>query len=283
MKTILITGINGFLGSNLAKTLSSEYKIIGLEYNLENLFRVEASNFKIYSVKNGISDSIFNEHRIDTIIHTATQYGRHSEGVYSVAKTNLLFPIELVEKAIKSHVINFINADTVLDRFLNSYTLTKCQFREWLFLMQNEIKTINLRLEHFYGPGSNDTNFISKMIRKLGNNEAEIELTKGDQKRDFIYIDDVISAFHFVLQKSPHFLNNFIDLHVETNQPISIKELLVSIKKMTKSNSILNFGAVPNKNEINRASLDKIPSIRSLGWLPRIKLEDGLQKTIACS
>jgi len=40
MKTILITGINGFLGSHLAKALSSEYNIIGLEYSIENLFRV---------------------------------------------------------------------------------------------------------------------------------------------------------------------------------------------------------------------------------------------------
>lgn len=51
MKTILITGINGFLGSHLAKALSADYNIVGLEYSLENLFRMEGSNIKIYSSK----------------------------------------------------------------------------------------------------------------------------------------------------------------------------------------------------------------------------------------
>ena len=48
MKTILITGINGFLGSHLAKTLSEKYNIIGLEYSLENLFRIAECNYKVY-------------------------------------------------------------------------------------------------------------------------------------------------------------------------------------------------------------------------------------------
>ena len=44
MKTILITGINGFLGSHLAKGLSKDYKIVGLEYSVRNLFRLKMSS-----------------------------------------------------------------------------------------------------------------------------------------------------------------------------------------------------------------------------------------------
>ena len=47
MKTILITGINGFLGSNLAERLNSNFEIIGLENSLENLFRLKDTFYKV--------------------------------------------------------------------------------------------------------------------------------------------------------------------------------------------------------------------------------------------
>ena len=56
MKTILITGINGYLGSELAKKYDKEYNVIGLEYTLENLFRINKKNYKVYSSKNGITN-----------------------------------------------------------------------------------------------------------------------------------------------------------------------------------------------------------------------------------
>ena len=54
MKTILITGINGYLGSLLLKRYSKDYKIVGLEYTLDNLFRIDKENYDLYSSKNGI-------------------------------------------------------------------------------------------------------------------------------------------------------------------------------------------------------------------------------------
>lgn len=46
MKKILITGINGFLGSHIAKNLRNDYNIIGLEYENKNLFRLKTSHLK---------------------------------------------------------------------------------------------------------------------------------------------------------------------------------------------------------------------------------------------
>ena len=53
MKTLLITGINGFLGSHLAKTLQEKYDIIGLENSSKDLFRLNDYNFKVYSAGYG--------------------------------------------------------------------------------------------------------------------------------------------------------------------------------------------------------------------------------------
>ena len=133
MKTILITGINGYLGSHLAKKLSSQYKIIGLEYSLTNLFRIKNCDYIVYQSSNDILESLFQEQIIDIIIHTATFYGRNEEDNKQLFYSNLEFPFRLLEKAIDNKCKIFLNTDTVLDRFVSSYALTKKQFNDWLW------------------------------------------------------------------------------------------------------------------------------------------------------
>jgi nucleoside-diphosphate-sugar epimerase len=195
MKTILITGINGFLGSHLAKALSAEYNVIGLEYSYLNLSRISDSNFKVYLVNDVFSEKIFTEQTIDIILHTATFYGKNNEDFITMFDANLFSPFNLLDKAIRHGCQLFLNTDTVLDRFVSTYALTKRQFQEWLYLRKNEIKVMNIQLEHFYGPGASTSNFITLMINKLKNNEPEIDLTLGEQKRNFVYIDDVVNAY----------------------------------------------------------------------------------------
>lgn len=280
MKTILITGINGFLGSHLAKVFSTKYNIIGLEYSLENLFRIDNCNFKIYSAKDGIPEAIFIEQTIDIVLHTATFYGKNNEDYIQILNANLLSPLDLLNKAIHHGCQLFINTDTVLDRFTNTYALTKRQFQEWLYLRKNEIKVVNLQLEHFYGPGASSTNFLSFMINRLKNNELQIDLTLGQQQRDFIYIEDVVNAYITVIEKQDGLVDSYSSFQVCTNQLISIKDLMNTLKDLTKSNSILNFGAVPyRENELMHSETDNSPLI-SLGWRPQYTIQEGLKKTI---
>ena len=279
-KSILITGINGYLGSHLAKALSSEYIIIGLEYSLDNLFRIANSNYKVYAAKDGISDTIFTEQTIDIVLHTATFYGKNNEDYIQMFNTNLYSPLNLLDKAIKHGCALFVNTDTVLNRFVSSYALTKRQFQEWLYLRKNEINVINMQLEHFYGPGTSPTNFLSYMIDKLKNNEPHIDLTFGEQQRDFIYIDDVVNAYLTVIQKHDQFADSYSSFQICTNQLISIKELMNTLKKLTNSNSVLNFGAVPyRENELMLSETDNSDLVK-LGWKPRYTIKEGLQQTI---
>lgn len=280
MQTILITGINGFLGSNLAKRLSTEYNILGFEHSISNLHRIRDFDFKVYESGNHIPHEAFTEQKIDIIIHTATCYGREREKPTSVANTNLSLPINLLERAIECRCTLFVNADTVLDRFTNVYSLSKRHFQEWLFYFQKEIKIVNLQLEHFYGPGAGVSNFISLMINRLVNNELEIQLTKGDQLRDFVYIDDVIEAFYTVINRVPFFESQCSSLQVCTGQHISIKELMLLLKKHTKSTSKLKFGVLPyRENEMMKSRSDNSKLIK-YGWQPKHTIEQGIIKTI---
>ena len=280
MKTILITGINGYLGSNLAKILSSSYKIIGLEYSLHNISRIVDFNFKVYSIENGILDEIFLDQTVDIIIHTATFYGRQNEPVKTLANANLFVPFDLLDKAIEYKCKVFINTDTVLDRFVSSYALTKRHFQEWLYLRRKEIKVVNIELEHFYGPGCSSTNFIAAMIDKMIRNESNIELTFGEQKRNFVYIDDILSAYKLIVDKIESILLNYSTFQIATDELITIKELLLYIKEITKSTSILNFGKIPyRENELMFSEIDN-KKIKELGWESLISIKEGILKVV---
>lgn len=279
MKTILITGINGFLGSRLAKVLSIEYNIIGLEYLIENLFRIAKFNYKVYSAENGIPEQIFIDQSIDIIIHTAVFYSKNNKNFFQIFNANLYSPFNLLDVAIQYDCKLFINTDTALDRFVSGYALTKRQFQEWLYLRQKEIKIINMQIEHFYGPDASATNFITDMLIRLKNNEPQIDLTLGEQKRDFVYIEDVVNAYLIVLKNQDLIAENYSSYQVCTNQLISIKDLMILLKDLTKSNSMLNFGALPyRENELMRSETNN-SALRGLGWNPIYTIKEGLKIT----
>jgi len=279
MKTILITGINGFLGSSLAKALKKEYNIIGLEYSLDNLYRLTNESFKVYSVENGIPDEIFKEQHIDIIIHTATFYGKN-EDITQMAHANLFLPFQLLNKAIKFGFGLFINTDTVLVRITNIYSLTKRQFREWLFLRQNEIKVINMQLEHFYGPGAPDTNFITAMIKRLKQNEPVINLTAGEQERDFVFIEDVVSAYNIIIENKDLLKENYNNFQICSGEIISISSLMLYLKKITQSKTNLNFGIIPYREQELMKSISNNKQLLELGWKPNSSFLKNLKKII---
>lgn len=281
MKTILITGINGYLGSCLAKRYSKDYKIIGLEYSLEDLSRLKGSKFEVYASKDGISDDLFNNHSINGIIHTATFYGRNNESNGQMTYANMYLPQLLLEKAIKNNCSFFINTDTVLDRFTSNYSLTKKQFKDWLQFYANQkvIRVINLQLEHYYGPGTNNSNFVTSMVKKMLNSEAKIPLTRAEQNRDFLYIDDLLKVYDLVLDKQNEF-NYFEEFNVGSGININLRQILEFIKANTNSNSILEYGAIPyRQNELMNSNND-IAKLKELGWSNKYKIEEGLLKVI---
>jgi len=281
MKTVLITGINGYLGSKLAKRYAKKYIVVGLEYSLDNLFRLENETFEVYASKNGIPDELFEKHQIDTIIHTATFYGRNNESNSEMTYANMYLPQMLLEKAIANGCQLFINTDTVLDRFTSSYALTKKQFGDWLtyYANSNSIKVINLQLEHFFGPDTSNTNFITLMVQKMLNNEQVIPLTKGEQNRDFLYIDDLLNVYDLMLLKAADF-SNYEIFNVGAGKNSNLKEILEFIKKETSSIAKLEYGAIPYRNSELMESNNNVSKLNQLGWEAKTAIEEGLLKVI---
>ena len=281
MRTILITGINGFLGSHLAKELSKDYKIVGLEHSIKNLFRLKDYSFKVYSSSDETC-TIFKENKIFAIIHAATVYRSSTDPIENLILTNILLPVKLYELANRFNATLFLNTDSFFNNkkynysYLPDYTLSKKHVLEWLRFMKNECKLINMKIFHMYGPDDSPDKFISQISSKLKNNEPHIDTTSGAQTRDFIYISDVITAYKLVLQKSS-LMERFVGFEVGTGKETSIKEMILQIKKFTKSTTTLNFGALDYRpNEIMKSKAN-IKALCDLGWKPQFTIEEGLK------
>jgi nucleoside-diphosphate-sugar epimerase len=283
---ILLTGVTGYLGSHLAHALLDiGCEIIGLKRKSSSLRRVEPilSNLTLHNVEEIDVHDLFTLHgKIDLVIHTATCYGRNGENAVQVQETNLGFPLKLLNAAVASDVELFVNTGTALDQLLSPYALSKKQFAEWgkYFAREKPIRFFNLKLEHFFGAGDDNSKFTTHVINSCLANMPELKLTQGEQQRDFIYIDDVVSAYLLLINKRASFEDRFMEFDVGSGLPVSIRQFVETVHRLTSSTTRLCFGALPYRvGEVMRSQAN-ITVLQELGWRCEYSLLDGLNKMI---
>lgn len=286
-KKILITGINGFLGSHLAKHLKTNFQIVGLEYSLENLNRIASENFKVYSTNDTVLETIFKENDFYAVIHVATIYKRQYEPIFNLLNTNINLPVHLLELSGKYNVNLFLNTDSFFNNpsysysYLSDYTLSKKHALEWIKLLSSsyKCKVANMKVFHMFGENDAPGKFIPFLIDKIKNNEPTLDLSPGTQTRDFIYVSDVVTSFECVLN-SFSVLKEYQEFEVGSGISYSVKELAVLIKEITNSKTQLNFGGIPfRKGEIMESKLTNF-KLFEMGWKARVKLRKGIENCI---
>ena len=282
-KTILLTGATGYLGSELLKYWSRKgHKIVILKRTTSSLARVNEviHQCKCYDVDLPGWENVFKHNNIDVIVHLATTYGKNGEDPNEIVNTNTLFPLKLLDNAIKNGVKVFINTGSSLPKDINPYALSKFHFKDWMLFRKHEIHTINLCLEYFYGFGDDNWKFITMVINKLLGSAKTIEFSSGNQKRDFIHISDVISAYDKVL-------NNFNKItsgqtvSVGSGESYTIREVVEMCKFVCGNGSTnLNFGAIADRpGEVPELIADT-SQLKEIGWKKKYTLKSGLRDYI---
>ena len=287
MSNILLTGGNGFLGSFVLPRLLVDHQVVLIHRSESDLSRISdyLPLVKTFNISTEDIENAYEKYNIDCVIHLATNYGRTSS-VSNVFKVNFELPLKLLELSLKHNVKSFVNTDTFTSKinsynYLPYYHYSKRYFKEVAeSIIKNgkgNLSFVTVFPYHLYGPTDNPNKFIPSIILDLLKKKQDINLTSGLQKRDFIYVKDLASAYPLLINMD----FGLHDIDIGSAKSYSIQELVRLIKSLTANDKTnLNFGKLElRQNEIMDAKSDN-NEIMKLGWQPQYNLNQGLIETI---
>ena len=239
-KTILVTGVAGFIGSYLSKALIEQFDdthIVGIDsitdYYDTNLKdeRLKMLSFygeRFHFIKGDISDrnlmeKIFTQYKPQVVVNLAAQAGvRYSItnpdayiksnmlGFYTVLECCRHHPVEHLVYASSSSVYGAntkipYSTDDKVDNPVSLYAATKKSNELFAHAYSKlyKIPSTGLRFFTVYGPMGRPDMAYFKFTDKLVKGQPIQIYNHGDMYRDFTYIDDIIKGVVAVMQKSP--------------------------------------------------------------------------------
>jgi nucleoside-diphosphate-sugar epimerase len=130
-----------------------------------------------------------------------------------------------------------------------------------------------------FGPGDSAAKFTTHVIRRCIEQAQKLELTPGEQQRDFIYIDDVVSAYSTILDNLQR-LEYFEALPLGSGQAVTIRKFVETVCRLTGSRTQPEFGAIPYRDNEAMFCQADTTRLRSLGWAEEYDLAAGIKRTI---
>jgi CDP-paratose synthetase len=276
---ILITGIGGYLGSQLANALITEHELAGTVRSGSKLERIDSQD-RISFIDVDKSDwaQQVKQFKPDVVINTAALYGRKGELLSELIHANIAFPQQILECI--EHDAVFINCGTSLPNSVSSYAMTKNQFVDLAkeYCKSHGIQFVNLRLEHFFGANDDPTKFTTYLVKACLKGES-IKLTQCEQVRDFIYMPDLLSAFKAVILNIDK-LDKFEHIDVGSGFGVLLKEFVGNVIRYTGFNGEIGYGAIPYRENEAMYSVANIERLKSFGWMPMYNIENAINEYI---
>jgi CDP-paratose synthetase len=284
---ILVAGATGYLGNKLAEMflspLSAHNELLLLARNKNNLSKKLqcGNNVVIGDIYNESLEKKIEEFSPDVVYCTTCCYETDPEYLLKTMDANYVFPSRILRivAGLQTKPIRFISIGTSLPPSLNLYSLTKKHFAELgkFFHKKTKIEFVNILLESFYGIDEPKDRFITSSILQLKSNH-DLLLTEGTQKRDYVFVDDVVEIMCFLSSCSID--KDVCDIPVGTGIAPAIKEIILFLRHETASKSNLNFGAIEMR-EHEPSTVADLSAIRRLGYLkPLTRWQDGMKKLI---
>ena len=307
MRTILVTGGAGFLGSHLCKSLLERNgnKIICIDNfftgQIDNLRALESNpNFKI--VSHDITEPLIgkiSEH-VDEIYNLACPASpiHYQFDPIETIKANTIGVVNVLEFArvngakILQASTSEIYGDPEVHPQVESYrgnvnTLgpRACydegkRVAETLFMDYHRKYNLDIRLVRIfntYGPNMarNDGRVVSNFIIQALKNEPITIYGDGNQTRSFCYVSDLVEGLYSTMN-----CEDIMPINLGNPDEFTIKELAEKVVEMTGSTSEIVYHDLPVDDPKQRQpNIDRANSV--LNWSPKIKLDEGLKKTIS--
>jgi nucleoside-diphosphate-sugar epimerase len=299
---ILVTGGTGFIGAHLVKKLADEAANV---YVL-NPAKVKTIRLDLAGVPKSVHiatgdicnrKSVMNllkKSRPQTVYHLAGSGIRAKEKDFSaIARVNVLGAVNLLDACAEYGVRRLVwmgsgfeyskNISKPIDENCSIEPATwygATKVASWqlarYFNRETMLGLVTLRLFSAYGPMEHPSRFIPYVITTLIEGKS-VEMTSGEQQRDYLYVDDIVNAL-ILLGKKPGIDGEVYNLGSGSSMPV--KEIAIMISDLLGARSKLKIGALQRQRKESNRMMANTAKIEKLGWKPRTDLRRGLEKTI---
>lgn len=296
IKNILILGGAGFIGSNLAKFFVAKNKnVIIFDQENANFDKINdiLDQVKIYKGDiNKIEDinQIFNDHKIDLVLHLASSVIPSTPPSEETKEHELRSTTNIINLMHEKEIDRFIyfssggviygkngkeiNKENDPTCPINFYGQLKLVIEKSI-QKSNKVKYIIIRPSNLYGTNQSlhgNQGIIPVTIGKIINKEVIEIWGDGEIVRDFLHIDDLCHAIYSIINGKWNEIYN-----VSSGKGTSINKVLETIKKVTK----INFKSIYKENrnvDIPKNILDYSKIRETTNWRPMVNLETGISK-----
>ena len=304
---ILITGAAGFIGFHLSNLfLKKNHEVIGLDnlcksygvkYKLERLKLLKKNKkFKFYQIDINEINKIKGK-RIDYIIHLAAQAGvRLSQEKPEIfIKDNILGTLRIFEFAKKNKINKifyassssvygnaniFPSKETInINKPLSIYGITKSSNEDlaYYYNFVDGINSIGFRFFTVYGPYGRPDMSVGIFFKAFLKKQKIYLFNKGNNYRDFTYVDDIINQIYVCFLKTKNKKKFFKIFNIGGESTILIKNLVKLIQKITGKKTKIIMSKKnkldPTKSLANNNALNKFTRYRK-----KTTLSEGLLK-----
>lgn len=296
-----MTGGAGFIGSHVVDVyLRSGYDVVVVDSlstgRRENL-NPHARFYQIDIRSTAEIDDLFQKEQFDSVNHHAAQINlrRSVEEPFFDASVNILGTINLLEMCKKYRVKKCIFASTggaiygeppqipvdenVPAEPLSPYGIAKRSVELYLayYRVIWGLDSIVLRYGNVYGPRQDplgEAGVIAIFCGRILNNLPCVIFGDGRKTRDYVFVEDIAEASLLAL-RAPSGIYN-----LGTGKETSVLQLLETLQKISQRNVAVQFDP-ERKGEINRIALSTEKVRRTMGWIPHVSLEEGMERTFS--
>lgn len=312
--TWLITGVAGFIGSNLLESLLKLNQIVigldnletGYQHNIDealaSVTTAQKNNFTFIQgdIRN-ISDCVKALHNVDFVLHQAAlgSVPRSIENPQLVNQTNITGFLNILTAAKNASVKRFVYAssssvygdspilpkqESHVGNPLSPYAVSKYTNELYAKAFANcySFQTIGLRYFNVFGPRQDHNGayaaVIPRWISALLNNEDVIIYGDGETSRDFCYIENVVQAnILAATTTNSEAINSQFNIAVGEQTTLNqLYKIISQTLNLNKNPSYCDF----RKGDIRHSLADISKAINLLGYQPLYRASDGLNQMI---
>jgi len=306
-KKVLITGFEGFLGSNLTRALiASLANVVGLDIKVRRKETILTSaDYKaIKVVKGSVTDykllcDVLAENKINIVFHLAAEaivgkchskplrnFSTNIEGTWKVLEACRNYPgIESIivassDKAYGSHKkLPYTESAPLIGR--NPYDVAKscADLIAYSYFYTYGSPVAITRCGNIYGPGDfNFSRIVPDAIRCALSGKELLIRSDGKFTRDYVFVDDIVNGYMMLAEKLEKISLAGEAFNFSDEKPLMVKELVGNIAKVIKKK--INYRILNEaKHEIKHQYLSSAKARKILAWRPQHGLLQSIVKT----